>query len=304
MVLRSFDQLLAERKPSKGKAKRLAVAAAHDSHTLEAVMKARDDGIIEPILIGRGEEIRRILDSTGVSINVPVVIHEEDDDRAAAKAVSLVRCGEADLLMKGKLNTANMLRAVIDKNTGLLEEGRVISLMAMAQIPGYHKLLVMTDGGIVRDPDLGQKKCIIENAVGVLKNLGYECPKVAVMAAVEKVNEKMPETVDADALVQMNRSGELKDCIVEGPLSMDIALDAEMARIKNYQGKIAGDPDILVWPNVVAGNLVGKALVRFGGAKTISFAVGAKCPLVVTSRAASASIKYLTILAAAGAVFD
>ena len=222
------------------------------------------------------------------------------EEAEAAKAAALVREGKADLLMKGKLDTAVLLKAVVNKEHGL-GKGGVMSHFSIFEVPGYHKLLCPVDGGMMTYPTLEQKKAIIENTVGVLHAMGYECPKVGVLACVEKVNPKMPETVEADALKQMNQRGEITGCIVEGPVSYDCAMSKEIAEFKGFDSPVSGDCDVLVAPNIHAGNIMGKLLTVTCGARLAGMMVGAKCPIVMTSRGSSAEEKYLSIVLAAAA---
>lgn len=282
--------------------KRMAVAAAGDMHTLEAVIKAQKEGLIVPQLFGDADEINKILVQLDQNADDYYIVNAINDAEAAAKAVASVRDGNTDLLMKGMLQTGDLMRAVIDKEKGLLKEGGTISLFTISEMQYYHKLLVMTDSGIVRDPTLAQKKGIIENAVRVLRAYGYDNPKVAAICAVETVDPKMPETVDAAKLAEMSRSGEIEHCIVEGPLSMDIAMYAKAAKAKGVDSVVAGDVDILLWPNVLVGNIAIKAVGCFGGTKkAVAFAVGAQVPMVITSRGTNVESKYLAILGAAAA---
>lgn len=208
--------------------------------------------------------------------------------------------GGADFLMKGKIQTADLLSAVVNKEEGL-RTGKVMSHVVFNEIPNYHKLLVLTDGGMMMYPDLNKKKEICENAVGTLRTLGYDKPKVAVLAAVEKVNPKMPETVDADALKTMNKSGELADCIVEGPISYDLTMSKESAAIKGFESPVTGDADIVLVPNITVGNVLGKSLIYSAGAKMAGFIVGAKVPIVLTSRGSTSEEKYLSLVLSAAA---
>ncbi len=297
MIYKSFEELFS-RLSVDLPPKRLAVAAADDEHTLRAVFQARNEGVIEPFLVGNRDRIKKIIAGLDEKISDDAIFPEDNANQAAETAVRLVREGKADFLMKGLMQTADMIRAVLNKEHGLME-GDLVSLFVIAEIPKYHKLLAMSDSGIVNHPTLDQKKHIIINSVRTLKALGYDNPKVAVLAAVEKVNPKMQETVDAEALADMNRRNEISDCIVEGPLSFDIALSSEVAKIKGVESRVAGDPDLLIWPDVVSGNIAAKALEQFADMKTIVIAVGAKVPLVITSRGATVESKYVSIKAAA-----
>ena len=246
------------------------------------------------------EQEAQVLAELGEHIPAEDIHDEPDLAEAARKAVALVRSGEADFLMKGKLDTSVLLKAVVNKETGL-GKGGVMSHFTAFEIPTYHKLLMPVDGGMVTYPTLEQKKAIIENTVGALRAMGYDCPKVGVLACVEKLNPKMPETVEGDALKQMNQRGELTGCVVEGPISYDCAVSREIAAFKGFESPCAGDCDVLVAPNIHAGNIMGKMLTVTCKAKMAGFIVGARCPIVMTSRGSSAEEKYLSIVISAAA---
>jgi len=299
MVIKDFEQLIEKVQNFEGK-KKVAVVAAQDEHTLEAVFHAAENDIVEPVLIGNKEKIKEIVAKLGKQISDDAIIDAADEVASAQKAVAMARNGEIDFIMKGKIQTADLLRAVVDKEKGL-RTGKVMSHISIQEIPTYHKLLITTDGGMMMYPDLEQKKKIIENAVDVLHSLGYENPKVGVLAAVETVNPKMPESVDAGKLKEMNLNGEITGCIVEGPISYDIAMNKESGIIKGFVSPVAGDPDILIVPNITAGNILGKCLVYSAGAKMAGFIVGAKVPIVLTSRGSSSEEKYLSLVISAAA---
>ena len=300
MVYRNFDELIAKVQNTDS-IKRVVVVAAHDEHTLEAVFKAVDDKIVNPILIGDKAKIQGILERLSVSFDSKHIIGTESDVESAEKAVEMIREGEADFIMKGKINTADLLRAVVDKEKGL-RTGSVMSVVALHEVPGYHKLLCVTDGGMMMYPNLEEKKSVLENAVNTYKSMGYDTIKVAVLAAVEVVNPKMPETVDADALKQMSLRGEIENCIIEGPISYDLAMSKESAEIKGFDSVVCGDPDIMLVPNITVGNILSKALMYSAGAKMAGFIVGAKVPIVLTSRGATSEEKYLSLVLSASAV--
>ncbi|MFQ7453746.1 MAG: phosphate acyltransferase [Flavonifractor plautii] len=237
MVFHNFDELIAHVKGQPSRA-RMAVAAAGDAHTIEAVLRARAEGIVTPILVGDKAVIDQVLAELGEHIPAEDIHDEPDLAEAARKAVALVRAGEADFLMKGKLDTSVLLKAVVNKETGL-GKGGVMSHFTAFEIPTYHKSLMPVDGGMVTYPTLEQKKAIIENTVGALRAMGYDCPKVGVLACVEKLNPKMPETVEGDALKQMNQRGELTGCVVEGPISYDCAVSREIAAFKGFESPCA-----------------------------------------------------------------
>ncbi len=299
MVCKNFDQII-ERVKGFPSAKRMAVAAAGDEHTLEAVMHARKEGIVDPILVGDKAVIDEILSKMGETVAEENIYDYPDLKDAAEFAVKLVKEGKADFLMKGKLDTAVILKAVVNKEHGL-GQGRTMSHFTMFEVPTYHKILVPVDGGMVTYPTLEQKKDIIDNTVETLISMGYDCPKVGVLACVEKLNPKMPETVEANELKEMNKRGEIKNCIVEGPISYDCALSKEIADFKGFESPVAGDADILIAPNIHAGNIMGKMLAVTCKARMAGMIVGAKCPIVLTSRGSSADEKYMSIVVSAAA---
>jgi phosphate butyryltransferase len=296
MVLHSFNDLTAKVR-NIGK-KTAVVAAAHDEHALEAVLTASGEGYIDYLLVGNREKIHEIAAILHSAVADNAIIDSASEMEAAEKAVALIREGEGDFLMKGKLETATLMRAVINKETGIRKES-IMSHVAFFEVPAYHKLLGATDGGMIPYPTLEQKIIIIKNAVEVFRTLGYERPKIAVLAASETVNERMPETSDAKALKEYCAKGELGDCSVEGPISLDLTLSKESAAIKGYESPITGDADILVVPNIACGNILGKSLVYMGHAKMAGCIVGAKVPVVLTSRGASAEEKQLSIMLSA-----
>ena len=300
MVLTSFSQL-EEKVKGLSHARVMAVAVAADAHTLEAALEARRAGLVRPVLVGDKAKILTILADMGETVPDADICNEPDEVAACEKAVALVREGKADFLMKGKVDTKVILKAVVNKEHGLGVPGAIMSHVTLFEVPAYHKILAPVDGGMVTYPTLEQKKGIIENTVAVLHTLGYECPKVGILACAEKPNPKMPETLDAQALAEMNRRGALAGCIVDGPISFDCAIDKSIADFKGYESPIAGDCDILVAPNIHAGNIMGKMLVCFAGAKMAGFIAGARCPIVLTSRGSSAEEKRLSIVLAAAA---
>ena len=299
MVFKSFDEVI-EKVKGYPERKRMAVAAAGDEHTLQAVVHARREGIIEPLLVGDKAVSDQVLAELGETVPEEQIFDYPDLKEAAEYAVKLVKDGQADFLMKGKLDTAVILKAVVNKENGL-GQGRTMSHFTMFEVPTYHKILCPVDGGMVTYPTLEQKKDIINNTVEALIAMGYDCPKVGVLACVEKVNPKMPETVEARELKEMNERGEIKNCIVEGPISYDCAIDKEIAEFKGFHSEVSGDVDVLVAPNIHAGNIMGKMLACTCKAKMAGFIVGAKCPIVLTSRGSSAEEKYLAIVVSAAA---
>lgn len=277
--------------------KRMGVVAAQDEHTLEAVSMAAADGLVEPILFGCQDEISSIW--TAVSnAPLPHIVDCPQVSNCLSAAMKAVRDGELDCVMKGKLETGELMKAVLNRETGI-RKGDALSLIAMMESPYYHKLFAMTDVGLMTYPTLPQKKAIIENAVGVFQSLGIAAPKVAALSATEHVNPAMPQSVDAAALKEMNLRGELKECVVEGPISYDLCMNPAAVALKGYESPVAGDPDILVVPDIMAGNMLVKSLTCTGGAKTCGTVVGAQVPIILTSRSAPTEDKYFSIVLSA-----
>lgn len=300
MVLTKFSEIEALVK-GHAEPRRMAVAVAADAHTLEAALAARKEGLVSPVLVGDKAKILNILGKMGESVPDADIYDEPDEVAACEKAVALVREGAASFLMKGKVDTKVILKAVVNKEHGLGVPGAIMSHVTLFEVPAYHKLLAPVDGGMVTYPTLEQKKGIIENTVAALHALGYDCPKVGILACAEKVNPKMPETLDAQALAEMNKNGEITGCVVDGPISFDCAIDRSIADFKGYESPIAGDCDVLLAPNIHAGNIMGKMLVCFSGAKMAGYIAGARCPIVLTSRGSSAEEKRMSIILAAAA---
>lgn len=297
MVLKNYDELIAKVK-ALPEAKRVIVAAAGDEHTLEAIVEAEKEGIVVPVLVGDAAVIRGICGKIGLRVADEDIYDVPDPDEAAAKAVALIHEGKGDFIMKGKMETSQILKPVVNKETGL-GTGRVMSHFVLDELPYYHKLIVTTDGGMMTYPTLEQKRDIIVNTVETLKALGYENPKIGCVACVEKVNPKMPETVEARELQEMNERGEIKDCTVCGPISLDIALDKEIAQVKGFDHPVAGDADVILVPNIQVGNVLGKSITVISKGRMAGFIVGAQVPIVMTSRGSSAEEKFLSLVLAA-----
>lgn len=297
--MKNFDALVAQVLATEIR-RRVAVVCAHDAHTLEAVVMAEKKGLIEAVLFGEEAGITEILATLGHEVPDERIVATLGDTEAAQKAVALVRGGKADFLMKGRIQTADLLRVVVDRERGL-NMGRVISHVAFNELPGYPKLLAVTDGGMVMYPDLEKKQQIVLNAVDILHRMGIVKPKVAVLAAVEKVNPKMPETVDAAVLKEMSFRGEIPGCVLEGPISYDLTMSRESAAIKGFDSPVTGEADLLVVPNIAVGNILGKALVYSAHGKMAGIVVGAKVPIALSSRGATAEEKFLSIALCAAA---
>lgn len=290
------EDILGRVKP--GVCKTVAVAAAEDEVVLEAVCQAHARGIATPVLCGNREKIAVLSDKHGLDISPFVVYHADDAQRAAAAAVSLVRQGKAQMLMKGLLPTADLLRAVLDKENGL-RGGRILSHVSVLHSPLLDRMLLATDAAMVMYPDLKTKVEIIKNAVEAAKGLGVENPKIAPLAAVEVVNPDMPATLDAAILTMMNRRGQIRDCVIDGPLAMDLALSEEAARHKGVVSKVAGCADILLFHNIEAANNSVKTFTHAGDCLFGGVVMGAEAPIVLASRSDSQESKLYSISCAA-----
>lgn len=297
MAIKSFKELAAAAQAMTKKTV-VAVVEAHDAHTLEAVINAKKDGIIEGMLIGNDAKIREIIAAEGGNADDFTIIPTDGLEESLKVAVENINASKANAIMKGKLETGQFMKAIVKKENGMMAGGR-ISLIGLYEHPNYHKLLAVTDQGMNTYPDLAGKKDLILNGVKLLRSLGIEEPKVACLCAVEKLNPKMPETVDADALKTMNKNGEIPNCIVEGPISFDLAVKQGSAAIKGFESPVAGDADLLLVPDITCGNVLTKCMTDYAGASTAGTILGAKCPVIVTSRSAEASDKYYSIALAA-----
>lgn len=295
-MLRSLQEVLIAAR-AKGGSKAIAVAVAEDIEVLSAIKDATELGLATAILVGDAGKIAQIAAAVGLDLQGVEVINEVHPVFAARKAVELVSSGRAQILMKGLVSTADIMRAVLDKEIGL-RTGRVISHVAVIEPRGYGRLLLMTDGGMVIAPDLKQKAQMIENAVGVARKLGNECPKVAVITAFEQVNPDMPATVDAALLAKMAERGQIKNCIVDGPIALDAAISKEAAAHKGMQSPVAGEADVLLVPVIEAGNVMYKTLVYLGGAEVAGVIAGAAAPIILTSRSDTHQAKLYSIATA------
>ena len=292
-MIKNFEQLKEMLKAMPVKRK-VAVVPAQDEHTLEAISHAYRDGMVEPVLIGDEPKIREILAQIGTDADKMTIIHVEDPTEAIQKAADMARDGEVDCIMKGKTETGALMKVLVNRERGI-RKNDTMSLLAFMESPNYHKVFAITDVGLLTYPSKDQKKAAIQNAVEAFHALGVEQPKVAILAAVEKVNPKMKETVEAAEIKEEGVEG----CIIEGPISYDLAMDPASAPIKGYVSPVAGDADLLVVPDIVSGNIAAKTFTVIGGGRTGGVVLGAKVPVLLVSRAASADDKYMSIVIAA-----
>lgn len=271
----------------------VAIAAAHDEAVIQTIKDAYTQKLAKAILVGDSEKIHIIMDKLNFDFNFEI-IDEKDDKQAALIAAQLVGSGKADILMKGLINSSDFLKAVLDEKSGLRTD-RYLSHLAAFEIPGISKLAFYTDGGMNLFPDLNVKKEITINGIKAMHSIGISNPYVAVLTANEVVNPKMPATVDAAALVELNVLGKLPKCTIEGPITMDVAISPDAAAHKGINSFISGLVDLFIVPNIEAGNMIGKSLIYYSGAKMAGVILGAKCPIVMTSRAENSEGKLNSI---------
>lgn len=284
----------------KNRKKRLVVAVAQDEHSLEAVCAVVKMGLVDATLVGSSAKIKAIAEKLKLDLAGFNIMNEENDAAAVKLAVKLVHDKEGDILMKGNVPTAVLLRGVLDKECGL-RKSDVLSHFALFQVPTYHKLIGLTDGAMVIAPDLKTKIAIINNAVEYMNRLGYVKPKVAILGAVETVNESMPATMEAAIISKMNQRGQIKNCIIDGPLAYDNAVSIESATHKGIVSDVAGDADLLVVPDIEAGNILYKAYGFSANAVLAANVLGAAAPIVLTSRSDTEEAKQASIVMAAAA---
>ena len=297
MRINTLDDLL--RAVKDRPRKRLVVAWANDAHTLEAVNAAVEAGLVEAILVGDEPVMVKGCADLGLPRERFRMIHTATDAEAAAQAVAMVRAGEAELLMKGLLGTDKYMRAILNKELGLLDPGAILSHVTVMEHPGHPKLLIAGDVAVIPEPDFREKLAILGYLVQTAKALGIETPKVAVLSISEQVQPKLRSSAEAAQLTQMAARGEIKGALVDGPMALDGAIDPESARIKGMGGPVAGDADCLLFPNIEAGNVFYKAGTKLGGAEIAALVAGARVPCVLSSRGDSAKTKLSSIALAA-----
>lgn len=297
-----FDGILAELQKRETK-KRMVAAWAVDDHTVSAASLAVERGIAQVTLVGDKELIIKVCENEGVDISKFDIVDEPSELKAVSKAVDMVRNGEGDFLMKGLCSTDKFLRAVLNKETGLLPPKGTLTHCGVIEIPSYHKLLFVGDVAVIPAPDLKQKQFIMECLVRTAKSVGVEMPKVALIAATEQVLGSQPATMEAALLAKMADRGQIKGCIADGPLALDVAIDMESVQIKGLKSPVAGDADCLLFPNIESGNVFYKANSKLvPGVRQAGILVGAKVPCVLSSRADSTDTKLNSIAVAAMSV--
>lgn len=285
---------------SKSK-KRVIAAYANDAHTIEALSGAIDIGIVDATLVGDEATIKKVCAEHKIDVTKFKIVQESDEMKAAAKAVDLINEGEGSVLMKGLVSTDKYMRAILNKERGLLPPKAVLSHVTVIEAPNYHKLLVVGDVAVIPAPDLSQKIAITNYVISVAKSLGIETPKVAMLAATEQVMPGMPACVDASIIAKMGDRGQIKGAIIDGPLALDVAIDKEAAQIKKLTGQVPGDADCIVFPNIESGNVFFKACTKLGNGELGAMVMGAKVPCILTSRGDSVKSKMYSIALAANA---
>ena len=291
-MITTIPQMMARAK--KRGVQKIAVVCAHDDDVLLSLKEAVQEGIVKPVLIGKTKEIEEILSSRSLDLNAEI-IDCEDDEKSAEIAVRMVSGGKAQMLMKGLLATSTLLKATLNKEWGLRSKG-LLSHIALFKPQHFERFIIITDAAINITPDLMQKKLMIENAVEAAHKLGIKIPKVALLAAVESINPSMQATIDAAVLSKMNERGQIKNCIIDGPLAMDNAVSVAAAKHKGITSSVAGMADILVAPNIDVGNAIYKTLAFLSECQYAGVVVGARAPIVLTSRADTPESKFNSIV--------
>ena len=292
-MIKTIDDL--KKIAKKSQTKKLVLCAAGDEHSLEAVIEAKKENVVEPVLVGDKAKIKSVADKLKLDINDIEILHENNLSSIVQTSVKYISQGGGDILMKGNLGSADILKGVLNKEWGL-RKNPVLSHLAVFEIPEYHKLLALSDAAMNIEPNLKEKIGIINNSVDFLANLGIKIPKISVISPVEVVNEHMQSTMDAALLSIMQRRGQIKNCIIDGPLSFDNAISMESKEHKGITGDVAGDSDMLLAHDINAGNVMYKSFVFFAKARLGAVILGAKSPIVLTSRSDSEDTKFNSIL--------
>ena len=298
-MLTGFDQIFEELR-GRGSRKRMVAAWGVDGHTVAAAGKAVEAGIVDVTLVGDEAMIAKACNEEGIDIDSFTIVQNPDEMSSVAQAVQMVREGQGDFLMKGLCSTDKFLRAILNKETGLLPPKGTLSHCTVLEIPQYHKLLFVGDVAVIPAPDFKQKQVILDYIVRTAKAVGVDKPKVAVIAATEQVLPSQPATIEAAMLAKMADRGQIKGCIVDGPLALDVAIDKESVEIKGLVSPVAGDADCLLFPNIESGNVFYKSNSKLvPGVRQAGILVGAKVPCVLSSRADSIDTKLNSIAIAA-----
>lgn len=297
MEITKLDQMFEALRSSKKKV--LVAAYSNDEHSISAVSMAIDMGLVDGTLVGDKNEIEKVCNEHQIGLDKFTIVHEPDEMKAAYKAVELINKGQGNLLMKGLVSTDKYMRAILDKENGLMNKGAILSHVTVLENPNYHKLLIVGDVAILPAPEMPEKIAITNYLISTAHALGIEKPKVALIAASEQVSFKIQSSVDAALISKMADRGQIKGAWVDGPLALDVAIDPESAQIKKVGGHVAGDADCLVFPNIESGNVFYKMNTKLAGGEQGAIVVGARVPAVLSSRGDSTKTKLYSIALAA-----
>ena len=291
-MIKNFKELINKIKEKEPRT--VVVIKAEDKEILKAAIGAEKEGIARFVLIGEEEKIRDLGKELGNNLSNFNILNYKEEKKALIEGLRLIRSGTAHILMKGKISTSALLKGVLNKETGLRGK-RILSHCMVAKIPSYDKFIFVTDGGMNLNPDLKMKIDIVNNTVEFARKFGIEKPKVAALSAVETVNPDLPETIDGATLSKMSQRGQIKNCIIDGPISLDLAFSKQSARIKGIKSPIAGDSDIFLVPGITAGNILGKSIIYIAQQEAGGIILGAKAPVVMLSRSDDAALRINSI---------
>ena len=278
-----------------GKKKRLIAAFANDAHTIKAIHKAVKLGIIDATLVGDKKIIESVCEKENIDPGSFTILNENNESNAVAKAVQLINNGKGDLIMKGMVSTDKYMRAILNKENGLMDHGAILTHISVVELKNYHKLLIIGDVAIIPQPELKEKIIIAEFLIKTAHSLGIERPKLAVLAATEQILPKMQACVDATVLAKMSDRGQIKGAVIDGPFALDVAIDKESAKIKKIDSEVAGDADCILFPNIESGNVFYKFHTKLADGEVAAVVAGARVPAILSSRGDSVQTKLNSI---------
>jgi len=291
MLITNFTELIEAARAVGPKC--IAIAAAHDPAVLTSAEELQKLGIVTTLLVGDKPSIERLAWEHHLDLSGMTIVHEPDTGRAARQVVAMARAGQADVVVKGRLKTPQILGAALSHERGIRDK-KLLTHVGLFEVPGFDRIIYMSDSGVILSPTIEQKLVIIQNVVEVAHKFGLERPRVAILAATEVVNPKIPNSIEALALAKMAEDGWVEGAVVDGPLTLDVAVSSEAARIKGVESPVAGNADILIVPDVVAGNTSAKAIQYLAGGRMAGLVVGAKVPIIINSRADTADTRLLS----------
>ncbi len=289
-ILETFDKSLK---------KRLVVAYGQDPNTIAAIARASKEGFVDPILVGDKNIIKNMLKEENYDEKLFEIVDEPDEIKSGQKAVEIIKSGEGDALMKGLIGTPYFLKAILNKEKGLLKKGDILTHATILDVPTYHKLLIVSDAAIIPQPPIDQRVLMIKYDIAIANKFGIEEPKVALISANEKVSDKVPSTVESAIIAKMGDRHQIKGAIIDGPLALDVAISKESAQIKHLESEVAGDPDIMIFPEITSANVFYKTCTKLAGAEIAGIVTGASVPIILTSRADSEESKFYSIVLSA-----